>query len=242
MAEEVPQIEPKVEEMKLSGSAMAPFEEIAARLTPLQMFRVKAEQDKTVVARVESHDIQNRPFLFFIYEFAKSGITISYSIGPDTSTKMRRLFVLKNLFGVLSLLGDLYKVDDTEIFQTSDSVIDDLLGSISQSYSTLFNNYDSLFNEYREIKRMNLELSASNKNLSVQAEQLNTENNELKARLKELETYSDESLMVMIEEWLESHDSTIDVIEFAKSYKLNAPRVEQMLNKMTALGYIELKS
>ncbi|MDE1856606.1 MAG: hypothetical protein KGH98_00815 [Candidatus Micrarchaeota archaeon] len=242
MAEEVPQIEPKVEEIKIGGSALAPFDEIATRLSDLQMFRVKAEPDRTVVARIESHDIQNRPFLFFIYEFAKDGVTVKYSIGPDTSVRMRRLFVLKNLFGILSLLSDLYKVDDTNIFQTADSVIDDLLGSISQSYSTLFNNYDSLFNEYREIKRMNLELSASNKNLSVQAEQLNTENKELNERLKELETYSDESLMVMIQEWLESHDSSIDVIEFAKAYKLNAPRVEQMLNKMTALGYIELKS
>ena len=112
---------------------------------------------------------------------------------------------------------------------------------MSQSYSTLFNNYDSLFNEYRELKRLNIELTASNKNLSVQASQVSEENTKLKQRLGELESYSDESLMVMVQEWLESHDSTIDVNEFGSTYKIIPPRVEQILNKMVSLGYIELK-
>ena len=47
--------------------------------------------------------------------------------------------------------------------------------------------------------------------------------------------------MVMVQEWLESHDNTIDVNEFSTSYKIIPPRVEQILNKMVSLGYIELK-
>ena len=125
--------------------------------------------------------------------------------------------------------------------QYVDSTIDDVLASLSQNYSALFNNYDSLFNEYRELKRLNIELTASNKNLTVQATQAVSENRELKERLKQLETYSDESLMVMLEDWIDAHNSTIDIIEFSKSYKIPAPRIEQMLNKMVTAGYIELK-
>jgi hypothetical protein len=116
-----------------------------------------------------------------------------------------------------------------------------VLGSLSQSYSTLFNNYSALLNEQREIKRLNIELTASNRNLTVQAAQLSSENQELKSRLSQLESYSDESLMVMLEEWIESHDSAIDINEFAKSYKASPTRIEQMLNKMVSLGYIELR-
>jgi DNA-binding IclR family transcriptional regulator len=47
--------------------------------------------------------------------------------------------------------------------------------------------------------------------------------------------------MVMIEDWIESHSDTIDIMEFSKTYRLTAPRVEQMLNKMVSMGYIELK-
>ena len=47
--------------------------------------------------------------------------------------------------------------------------------------------------------------------------------------------------MVLVEEWLEAHSSEIDVTEFAKVYKLSPTRVEQILNKMVSLGFIELK-
>ena len=60
-------------------------------------------------------------------------------------------------------------------------------------------------------------------------------------RLKVLETYSDNSLMVIVQEWLDAHDDSIDVNEFAKNYKISPTRVEQILNKMVTLGYIELK-
>ncbi|MGI0134226.1 MAG: hypothetical protein ACREBW_04630, partial [Candidatus Micrarchaeaceae archaeon] len=186
-------------------------------------------------------DMQKRPFLFIIIKLSKDSIAIEYTIGMDSSPKMRRLYVLKTLLGVLSMIPDLYHADEAELFQNVDSSIDDVLNSMSQSYSALFNNYDSLFNEYREIKRLNIELTASNKNLTVQASQISEENKELTERLKKLEAYSDESLMVMVQEWIESHDSTIDINEFSNTHKLVSTRVEQILNKMVTLGYIELK-
>jgi cell shape-determining protein MreC len=154
---------------------------------------------------------------------------------------MRKLHVIKVLLSILSLVSDVYQVKESEFFQYVDSAIDDVLNSLSQSYSSLFNNYDSLFNDYRELNRLNLELSASNKQLAVQAQQLSKENKELRDKLKQLEAYSDESLMVMVEDWLEAHDNAIDINEFANNYKLSPTRVEQILNKMVSLGYIALK-
>jgi hypothetical protein len=234
-------VEPKTEEIDIKGKPIGEFSAMEARLSSLQLYLSKSTNNDLTLVKVESRDIQKRPFLFLIITLERERITLKYTIAPDSSPKMRRVYALKNLMGVLSLIADLYSADSSELFQHADSAIDDLLDSMSQSYSALFNNYDSLFNEYREMKRLNIELAASNKNLGVQATQVSEDNIKLKQRLTELETYSDESLMVMVEEWLESHDNTIDVNEFGNMYKIIPPRVEQILNKMVSLGYIELK-
>jgi hypothetical protein len=241
MAEETGLIAPKIAEITLNGTLLGNFSAMVGRLETLQMFSIKENPDSLVLLSVESRDIQKNPFLFFIISFSPEQVKVQYSIALDSSEKMRRLYIMKNLLSVLSLVTDLYAADVASVYQYADSVIDDMLGSLSQSYSSLFNNYDSLFGEYREIKRLNIELMAANKNLTVQASQLSAENKDLKSRLESLETYSDESLMVMIEDWIDSHSDSIDVIEFAKTYRLTAPRVEQVLNKMVSAGYIELK-
>ncbi|MCL5430055.1 MAG: hypothetical protein M1504_01090 [Candidatus Marsarchaeota archaeon] len=240
MAEVAP-IEPSIESITIKGKLLNSFETMSSRLSTLQMFSLKSSGDSLTIARVESRNIQKKPFLFFIFDFNSVEIKVTYSIGLDTSAKIRRLYVLKNLIAVLSLVSDAYEADNTDLLQHLDSSIDDVLGSLSQSYSSLFNNYDSLFNKYRELKRLNIELTNSNKNLSVQAAMFSSENTDLKDRLKKLETYSDESLMSMVQEWIESHDGTIDVNEFSNTYHITPPRVEQILNQMVSLGYIELK-
>ncbi|MCL5007376.1 MAG: hypothetical protein M1164_01700 [Candidatus Marsarchaeota archaeon] len=234
-------IEPDVDGFHVNGTLTGTFDGIATRLSSLQIFYIKESASSLSVARVESRDIQKRPFLFFIITLARDGIDVQYSIAKDSSPKMRKLYVVKSLASVLSLISDQYQPEGSGIFQLMESSIEDVLGSLSQSYSTLFNNYSALLNEQREIKRLNIELTASNRNLTVQAAQLSSENQELKSRLSQLESYSDESLMVMLEEWIESHDSAIDVNEFAKSYKASPTRIEQVLNKMVSLGYIELR-
>lgn len=241
MVEEVVVVEPKTDSLEVKARLLGSFDEISKRFASLQLFSLSKGQSSIKLLRVESRDIQKRPFLFMIIELGQSRVDVSYTIGLDSSPKLRRLFVLKTLLSVLSLVSDLYEVDGTELFQYLDSAIDDVLNSITQSYSSLFNNYDSLFNEYREIKRLNIELTASNKNLTVQATQLDDENKELKQRLQVLETYSDSALMVMVQDWLDSHDATIDVNDFSKNYKMNPTRVEQILNRMVSLGYIEIK-
>ncbi len=241
MVENVGTVEPKISEFSIKGTLLGDFSAMSNRFSTLQMFSIKINHDSLVLLTVESRDIQKNPFLFFIITFKADSIEVKYSIALDTSEKMRRIYVVKNLLSVLSLVTDLYSPDPVSLYQYVDSSIDELTGSLSQSYSALFNNYDSLFNEYRELKRLNIELASSNKNLTAQATELSAQNNELTERLKQLETYSDESLMVMIEEWIDSHNNTIDLAEFAKTYRITIPRVEQMLNKMVSMSYIELK-
>ncbi|MGC8662323.1 MAG: hypothetical protein ACP5RT_00875 [Candidatus Micrarchaeia archaeon] len=236
------EITPKIEEISFVGQLNGKLEDLLAKVSQVPTFASKIENNKLLVTRVESRDLHKKPFLFFLFEISESGAEVIYSIAPDISIKMRRVFVLRNFLSVLSLISDSFKIDEKKFFQYLDSAIDDLLNSLSQNYSSLFNSYDAILAEYREFKRLNLELSAANRNLAIQTAQLGEENKTLKANLEALQIYSDESLMAMIEDWIVTHNNSIDVDEFAKTYKITSPRVEQILNKMVSLGYIELKS
>ncbi len=234
-------IEPNVDMFSFNGTMKGSFDDLSRRLSTLQNFSLKKIPNGIMLYYVESRDIQKRPFLFQIIKFSNSNVEVDYSILKDSSEKLRKLHVLRGFIGIISLITDIFIIDNVSLFQYIDSAIDDTVSSLSKSYSVLFNNYDSLLAEYREMRRLNVELSSSNKNLTVESARLNTENEQLKGRLKELENYSDESLMVIVQDWIESHDNTIDINEFSKTYKVVQPRVEQILNKMVTSGYIEAK-
>ncbi len=234
-------IEPKVEEVQFPGSLVSDFNTLKSKLSQVPFYSFNQSEDQLDVVHVESRNVRKEPFLFYIVKFKKDGLTLTYSIIPGTSDRMRRANVLKNLSSILAMVDDDFKINTQRFFQYVDSVISDLLSGLNDNYSTLFNKYDSLLAEFSELRRLATELSNANRNLTLQAAQLSAENKNLQEQLKALQTYSDEALMAMIEDWLEVHDSTIDVEEFAKTYKVPEPRVEQILNKMVGLGYLELK-
>ncbi len=236
------EIVPKVEEVSFPGRLTGTLEEIKAKMATIPFYATKLGAGELTIVRVESRNIHKKPFLFYIITIRQDGLTLSYSIAPDTSDKMRRAYVLKETAGVLSVIAELFSVDEMKFYQYIDSVIDNVLGSLSQNANILFNKYDSLLNEYRELKKLAVELSTANRNLTIQTAQLSDQNKSLDAQLKALQTYSDESLMAMIEDWIQVHGSSIDVNEFATTYKILPPRVEQVLDKMVSLGYIEVKS
>lgn len=232
---------PKVEEVTFGGALNGTLEQALARISQIPFYSIKLEDGKLVAARIESRNINKKPYLFYMIEISKDSIGAIYSIPPDTSDRMRRAYVIKDMISMLSILSGIFKIDETRFYQYVDSVVDDLLKGLSDNYSSLFNKYDSQLSEYRELKRLNLELSAANRNLTVQTSQLNEENKKLKEDLTALQKYSDQALMNMVMDWIEVHNSTIDVGEFAKTYNIVQPRVEQILDKMVSQGYLELK-
>ncbi len=247
VAGEMAVLEPKIESIKLNGSLTGNFADMARRLATLQMFSIKSTATDLTLVRVETTTVQKKPFLFMIFKFLPDHMEIDYSVPPDvvpnqlSSASLRRLFVLKNTIIILSLVIDQYRVDDSMLYPQVDSSIDNALTTLSPNYSSVVQQLETLYSKYVELRKLNKELANSNKNLSVQATMLSQENTELKNRLKQLETYSDESLMALVEEWIESHDGAIDINEFAGNYRITPPRVEQILNIMVSRGFIELK-
>ncbi|MGA3020780.1 MAG: hypothetical protein ABSD68_02425 [Candidatus Micrarchaeales archaeon] len=242
MQDESKEIEPKIEQVVFPGKLLTSFDDLKQKISNIPFYTLQSGADSLEIIRVEGRNIHKKPFLFYIMTVKADALELTYSIIPGSSDRLRRATVIKNLASMLSVMKGSFQIEEEKFFQYIDSVIDNLLTGLSQSYSTLFNKYDGLLNEYVEVKRLNDELSASNRNLTIQTSQLSEENKTLVEELKSLQTYSDDSLMSMIQDWIEVHNSSVDVSEFSKTYKVSEPRVEQVLDKMVSLGYIELKS
>jgi hypothetical protein len=235
-------LQPKVEELTMDAKLTGTMSALKEQLAKVPFYLLNADEKEINLVKVESRNINKRPYLFHIITLNATNVTVTYSYLPDSSLNLRRAAVLKNLSGILSLVSDQYNVNSSKFLQYVDSVLDSLTAGLSQNYTTLYNRYDAMLTEYRDLKRLNIELAASNRNLTIQSAQLSDENKSLSTQISILKKYSDESLMALVEEWIQVHNNSIDVVEFGKSHDVMPTRVEQILDKMISLGYIELKT
>ncbi len=240
--EESAEGEPRVESVEFPGRLNVSVDDLAQKISSIPFYSAQKSEGALEVARIESRNVHKMPFLFYIIRIGPAFMQVTYSIAPGSSDRLRRADVIRNVASFLAIIGDGFEVDTGKFLQYVDSSLTNLIGGLSQSYSTLFNKYDALLNEYVEGRKLLQEFESSNRNLTIQTSQLNEDNKALTQQLKSLQTYSDESLMAMIQDWLDVHNSSIDVGEFAKAYKVTEPRVEQILDRMVSMGYIELKS
>ncbi len=235
-------LQPKIEEFSIDAKLSGTLEDVKAILGKLPFYSMQSEPTELTLVKVESRNISKKPYLFHVVKIKADNLTVTYSLIPDTSINLRRAEVLKEISAILSMISSKYSIDQSKFIQYTDSVLESLLSGLSQTYTGLYNHYDAMLTDYRELKRLNIEISASNRNLTLQSAQLSDENKVLKEQLGALQKYSDESLMALAEEWITVHNSSIDVVAFAKERNVSPTRVEQILDKMVSLGYIELKS
>ncbi len=237
-----PALQPKVEELTIDGKLSGTIDELKSRLTQLPFYMITSDANEITLVKVESRNITKHPYLFHIIKINSTNLIVTYSYLPDSSLNLRRANILKNMSSILSMISDKYSIDMPKFLQYVDSVLDSLTSGLSQNYTTLYNRYDSMLTEYRDLKRLNIELAASNRNLTIQSAQLSEDNKNLTQSVNTLRKYSDEALMALIEEWIQVHNNAIDIIEFGKAHDVSPTRVEQVLDKMISLGYIELKT
>jgi hypothetical protein len=230
---------PVVYSFFIPAKIVSSLNDISLKLKTLNFLGTSQKEDSLVVYNIETKDIKKEPYLFYIFEFKKEGIEINYSVIPDISPKQRRLVVAKVLLDILVILKEDVEVDSAKLYSFISSSIQDFLSSIPQNYETLFGKYDSLLESYKELQRNLLSFQNSNKMLSLKITELLEKNAELEARIRKLETLSDEVLMLKIQDWLQTHNGTIDIGEFSAVYKVPETRVEEILNKMISLGYIQ---
>lgn len=233
---------PKVDGFKIFGKRVREPADIMDALCTLSTLEIAREADYIAVLNVESRDIRRSPYLFSTVYMRPDSIEVAYTLVPGTSPRKRRIDVMRHFLNILTLIPGAYEIDEKYLYQTLQSALADITEFASSDYKEIFSKYDSLLKDHEELKRRADELTALNSKVSRELVEARAKNDELTLRLNQLEAFTDEALMVKIQDWLDLHRNEINVSDFAKQYGVVESRVEDVLNKMVIQGYLELRA
>jgi hypothetical protein len=233
--------EPTVDGFKIGAKRKAQLSAVSSSLAPLQFLELVPDGDALVLLHVESRDIAKNPYLFSMVYLRPDNIEILYTISPGMSPSKRRVAILRYFINLASLLEDSYEIDYVQLLQVIEASLKDLVEYVSGSYDDLYAMYDSLKNEHTLLKKKLSSLQASNDRFGIDNLELKNRNDALVIRVRELEAYSDEVMMLKIQEWLEEHNNEINVGEFSRVHKVPEQRVEEVLNKMVQSGLLKAR-
>lgn len=231
---------PKVDSFRVKARLKGTMKDVAGLLRTISFLEVAAEKDAVNAVYVESRDINKNPYLFSILKLKEDELEVLYTIPSEIAPRKRKLDVIRYLLNILSLVEDVYSIDSKVVYQLLETSVKDLLDSVTMDYSKLYTAYDSLKKDADDLTKRVERLKDQTEALSAQNYELKSSNDELTLRVKDLEGLSDETLKARLQEWVVEHDGVINVIEFTKIHKAAESRVEQMLNKLVAEGYLEV--
>ncbi|NYZ78985.1 hypothetical protein H0N99_02455 [Candidatus Micrarchaeota archaeon] len=230
---------PQVAGFRLPARRVRDLSEITSALSLLSSVQLAVEGDYVAALNVESRDIRKNPYLFSTVYFRPSEIEIVYTIVPGINKKKRNIEVLKHFLNILTLIGQTYEIDHKQLYQIIRNSLTEITEFATSTYDEIYAKYDVLNGEALSLQRKIESLNASLAKITKETVELKARNDELELRLKELESPSDDTLKVKIQEWLELHNNEINITEFAKVYNVLESRVEHLLNAMVTQGHLE---
>jgi uncharacterized pyridoxamine 5'-phosphate oxidase family protein len=232
--------EPKVDGFKVKANLKGSLKDVAGLLRTISFLEVAAEKDAVNAVYVESRDINKNPYLFSILKVKKDKLEVLYTIPSEIAPRKRKLDIIRYLLNILTLLDEVYSIDTKVVYQLLETAVKDLLDSVTMDYSKLYTTYDSLKKEVDDLRKKTERLKDQNEALMTQNYELKSANDEMEIRVTELEGLSDDVLKAKLQEWVLEHDGEINILEFTKIHKIAESRVERMLNKLVAEGYLEV--
>ena len=233
--------DPTVDGFSIYARQKLGLDEMVSLLSPLQFLRFAMTGDTLSLIHVESRDISKNPYLFSLASLKPESIEITYTISPGTSPSKRRISILRYFVNLVSLLDEAYEIDHVQLLQIIESSLKDLSEYVSSSYDELYAMYDSLKTEHIQARKKLASLESSNEHLGIENMELKGKSDSLTIRLKELERYSDEVLMLKIQQWLDEHENEINLDQFSKLHGVGEQRVEEVLNRMVQSGLLKAR-
>lgn len=233
--------EPMGASFKFGATRKVDAAQLAKMLASIPDIEIVEQKGTVCMIKVDSRDIDGMPYLFTIVYFNKDNIEVLYTITPEISLRKRRLELLRFLVNAVTILSDAYDIDLPSFMQLLDVFLADIKEFATLDYEKLFTRYDAALAKLEEAKKKIERLTESNERLSKDVLEITNQRNELRLKLDELEKYSDDALMIKVQEWIKEHNNEINIGDFCKLYKVNESRVEQILNKMVREGYLEVR-
>ena len=233
--------DPTVDGFSISARRKKDIAEIVSLLSPLRFLQMTPMGDTLELIHIENRDISQNPYLFSLVHLRPESIEINYTISPGMSPSKRRVSILRYFINLVSLLENAYDIDHVVLLQIIESSLKDLTEYVSATYDDLYASYDSLKTEHELMRKKLAGLQSSNDLVGIENMELKSTNDSLVLKVRELEAYSDEVLMLKIQEWLSDHNNEVNVGEFARIHKVGEQRVEAVLNKMVQGGLLKAR-
>lgn len=231
---------PKVDGFKIKAKLTGSLKEISDALRAISFLEVAPEKEAVNAVYVESRDINKNPYLFSLLKMRKDELEVLYSIPPEIAPRKRKLDVIRYLLNILSLIEPYYSIDNKAVYQLLETAVKDLLDSVTMDYSKLYTAYDSCKKEADDMRKKVERLQDQNEALTTKNYELKSSNDELALQMQQFQGLSDDALKGKLQEWVTEHNGEINILEFTKLHNISEARVEQMLNKLVAEGYLEV--
>lgn len=233
--------EPAGASFKFGAKRNVGQQELLRHLEKVPDVEATVVKDSVAVIKVDKRDIDGIPYMFTIIYLHPDGIEVMYTITPEISMRKRRLELLRYIANLNTLLGSAYSIDVESFMQLLDVFLEEIKEFATSDYEKLYTKYDALLAKNEELKERCERLSASNERLSKDVMRIRDERNALKLKVDELEKFTDDALMLKVQEWIREHGNEINIGDFCGVYKVGESRVEQILNKMVREGYLEIR-
>ena len=124
MPEEETEVEPKIERVEFPGKLNGTVSAVKDKVAQMPFYNFREAEGGIDIVRVESRNVRKKPFLFYIITVKPDALTLTYSIVPGSSDRLRRAVVIKNLASILSVISDSFAIEEGKFFQYVDSVLD----------------------------------------------------------------------------------------------------------------------
>lgn len=235
-------VKPVVKGFRIPARRSSSTQSLIESLRQLSFLRVcadSADPNLVLALNIESKDISKNPYLFSILYLRPDAIDVLYSQIPNTSSKLRKLEMVKFCLNILTLITKDYDVDMKYLYQVLEAVISEMNEYVSSDYQSLYSKYDYLQSDIEKYVRKISSLENSNRELTSDNYAMKNQLQELQVKVSGMEKYSDSVLAVKIQRWIEEHNGEINLSEFASVHGVSEARVEQVLNNLISEGYLE---
>ena len=237
-----PLAKPDVKGFRIPARRLSSASALIDSLRQLSFLRVSQDSgdpNLVLALNVESRDISKNPYVFSILYLRDDAIDVLYTQPPSSSSKVRKLDMVKYSLNILTLIIRDYQLDIKYLYQMLESVISEMNEYASSDYQTIYSKYDALVSEQEKLLKKISSLDASNRQLTSDNYALRNSLSDLEIKISQMQKYSDSVLAVKIQNWIDEHNGEINLSEFSQVYEVSEARVEQVLNNLISEGYLE---
>ena len=220
----------------LKGKALVPFSHLREKFDGLGMSRIKSDQAKLELEKIESSDLRGNPHHFYRATFYPDKLVFAYSVGLEKSKRtIDSLFVLANL---ITLCEGAYEIGAEEMHRFLLPLLNDLKEILNSEPFATTQKFLELQEKHASLEKKYGDMAISSERNTRILLECEKKRDEYYERIKKLEGMGDDLLRQEIFIWLKTHAGELDISQFSKAFGIPPQRAEEGLEYLLKNGYI----